>query len=78
LEGGRGAWDWFLEGLQKIWLNNIFFQCFTVNINGEVGMFVPMVMVIEGMLQVFGSGKACQQEPLRLKDRTVLLGINHL
>jgi hypothetical protein len=56
----------------------LFFWCFTVNISGEVGMFVPMVMVIEGMLQVFGSGKAYQQEPLRLKDRTVLPGINHL
>jgi hypothetical protein len=30
------------------------------------------------MLQVLGTGKACQQQPLHLKYRNVLLGINCL
>jgi hypothetical protein len=32
----------------------------------------------EGMLQVLGDGKAYQQEPLCLKDKSVLPGINCL
>jgi hypothetical protein len=30
------------------------------------------------MLQVLGSGKACEQQLLHLKDRCVLPGINHI
>jgi hypothetical protein len=55
-----------------------FFWCFfMVSIGGGVGTFVPVV-VERGMLQVLGAGKACQQDLLRSKDRSVLPGINHL
>jgi hypothetical protein len=50
-----------------------------VSVGGGVGRFVPMVLVVErgGMLQVLDTGKAHQSEPLCLKDRSVLQGINH-
>jgi hypothetical protein len=43
-EGGGG---WFWVGLQNMWLNNTLSWYFTVSIGGEVGRFVPMVMVVE-------------------------------
>jgi hypothetical protein len=50
-----------------------------VNIGGGVGRFVPVIVVVErGILQVLFTGMAYQQEPLCLKDGSVLPGINHL
>jgi hypothetical protein len=43
------------------------FQCFTVSI-GAGGRFVPMVRVErDGMLQVLGTRKACQQEIMQIR-----------
>jgi hypothetical protein len=42
---GRGGWFW--EGVQKIWSNNTFLSLFMFSIIGGVGMFVPVVMVVE-------------------------------
>jgi hypothetical protein len=72
MEGGRGVW----EGLQKILPNSTsLFQCFAVNIGGGgVGRFVSVVMVVERGCLVL----AYQQQPLLLKNRSVLPGINCL
>jgi hypothetical protein len=75
-----GGWQgWFWEGLQKIWLNSTpFFWFFMFSAGDGVGggLFQWSRWWREGMLQVLDTGKAYQ--PLHLKDRSVLQGINYL
>lgn len=50
------------------------FLCRTVSIGLGVGRFVPIVMVVERG----GTVKTFQREPLCMREKTVLPGINHL
>jgi hypothetical protein len=70
---------WFQESLQNILSNNNFIQCFKVSIGGGMGRFVSMIMVVKrgAATGVPGNEKAYQQEPLNLKDRSVLPGTEH-